>query len=320
MATPILSIVTPTREGFSKHWLREFLKIKGDVELILVHPPGMAKPTIEDPRVQQINSPFRGEIIQRMTGLLNATGTYVLTVNCDEYLNPDIAELAVQYFTQFPDSWVMRLSRKEFPFGKKAELDKPWESLPPIKDLKVCSKAQGTQKLYNEGNYLLEVPIAPLEKPFDIGCFWRGRRDHHGYHAENFDKKVWKTKMVQETLKELSSSMNLFGPFKYVPFWCLDRLLGLSLQAKFYQSGKCIGHLMPFPEQIRIEDNPPEYKRTKRFYVIAEILLLKRFPQYGYLWNLIIHQIVEVPIRAVASIKRRVFREKAMVISNVESI
>ena len=51
----------------------------------------MKKLPIRDPRVQQINSLFRGEIIQRMTGLMNASKKYVLTVNCDELLHPDIA-------------------------------------------------------------------------------------------------------------------------------------------------------------------------------------------------------------------------------------
>ena len=43
MSQPILSIVVPTREGFAEHWLNELVKIKGDVEFILVHPPGMKK-------------------------------------------------------------------------------------------------------------------------------------------------------------------------------------------------------------------------------------------------------------------------------------
>jgi hypothetical protein len=67
--------------------------------------------------------------------------------------------------------------------------------------------------------------------------------------------------------------------------------LGLFIQAKFFEKGKIIGHLLPLPEQIRVEANPPEYKKSRRFYLLAELLLLKRFPQYGYLWNLIIDQV-----------------------------
>jgi glycosyltransferase involved in cell wall biosynthesis len=305
MTTPVLSIVVPTREGFSSHWLAELLKIGGEVEFILSHPPGMKKPEIADPRVQQINSAFRGEIIQRMTGLLNARGTYILTVNCDEYLNPNITEIAVAYFQRFPESWMMRLSKKAFEYGDQASLERPWHSV-DIAQMKVCSRVEGTYKLYGEPDYILEIPIAPVDNKFDIGCFVRGRKDHHGEHTENFDKKVWKNEMVQAALKELVSTMTFAGSIKYVPFWCLDRLLGLFIQSKFYEKGKVIGHLLPDPEQIRVEDNPPNHKRTRRFYVFAEILLLRRFPQYGYLWNLIVHQVVEIPLRAIDLAKRKV--------------
>ena len=97
--------------------------------------------------------------------------------------------------------------------------------------------------------------------------------------------------LFQSSLQELTQTMIIAGPLKYVPIWCLDRLLGLFIQAKFFEKGKIIGHLLPFPEQIRVEENPPEYKKSKRFYLFAEVLLLRRFPQYGYLWNLIIDQI-----------------------------
>lgn len=310
MAIPILSIVVPTREGFSEYWLKEFLQIKGEeVELILVHPPGMKKSPDVDPRLKQINSSFRGEIIQRMTGLINVTGTYILTINCDEYLNPNILDIAVKYFSKYPDSWVLRLKHKNFAYGDIAGLEAAWENPPDIDELKICSRAEGSQNLYKENkNYMIEIPIAPLDNKFDVGCLYRGRKDHHGYHTENFDKKVWKTQMVQAALKDIGEAMILFGPIKYVPFWCLDRLLGLFVQAKFYEKGKVIGHLLPEPEQIRSEDNPPENRRTKRFYVFAEILLLKHFPQYGYLWNLILHQTVEIPVRAFDSIKRKLLK------------
>ncbi len=297
MSQPVLSIVVPTREGFSEHWFTKLLTIEGNVEFILVHPPGMAKHPATDSRLQQINSAFRGEIIQRMTGMLNASGKYILTVNCDEYLTPKIVEVGIEYFTRFPDSWVVRLSRKGFKYGDHAELDNPWQDIPAIRDLAVCfnnkekNKNKNESISYEKGNCLLEIPIAPLNNKFDWHCFFRKRKDHHGIHTENFDKKIWKNEMVQETLLDIIQTMIFFGPIKYVPFWCLDRLLGLFIQAKFFEQGKIIGHLLPQPEQIRIEENPPEYKKSQRFYVIAEILLIKRFTQYGYLWNLIIDQI-----------------------------
>ncbi len=298
---PTLSIVVPTREGFSDHWLQELLKVEGEVEFILVHPPGMKKYTVDDPRLQQINSSFRGEIIQRLTGLLNTSGKYVLTINCDEYLIPNILEIAVNYFNKFPDSWVLRLSKKGFKFGDKASLESTWHNIPKIEELKICDRETN----YDSGKCIVEIPIAPLDKKLDLLCLLRRRKDHHGVHTENFDKKVWKNEMLQETLKELSETMVLGGPFKYVPFWCLDRLLGLFIQAKFFEKGKIIGHLLPLPEQIRVEDNPPNYKKSKRFYLVAEILLLKKFPPYGYLWNLIIDQIRGTASRGVNFVLRR---------------
>lgn len=62
--TPVLSIVVPTREGFSDHWLHKLLEVKGDVEFILVHPPGATKHPVANPRMRQIISPLRGEIIR----------------------------------------------------------------------------------------------------------------------------------------------------------------------------------------------------------------------------------------------------------------
>ena len=295
MSQPVLSIVVPTREGFSEHWFTKLLEIEGDVEFILVHPPGMKKHPTTDPRLQQINSSFRGEIIQRMTGMLNASGKYILTINCDEYLTPKIVEVAQDYYARFPDSWVVRLSRKGFTYGDRNVLDNPWQELPAIKDLAVCfhnkKKNKNPDIAYDKGNCLLEIPIAPLTNKLDWNCFVRQRKDHHGTHTENFDKKIWKNEMLQETLQDIIKTMSFFGPIKYIPFWCLDRLLGLFIQAKFFEQGKIIGHLLPQPEQIRIEENPPEYKKSRRFYIIAEILLVKRFQEYGYLWNLIIDQV-----------------------------
>jgi glycosyltransferase involved in cell wall biosynthesis len=295
--SPILSIVIPTREGFAEHWITELLKVKGEVEFILVHPPGAKKYPTTDPRVRQIINPLRGEIIQRTSGLMNATAPYTLTINCDEYINPDLVEITRQYFQRFPDSWVMRLSRKDVDYDDKKTLESPWASLADVDELKVCGKSQGNQKLYGEENYILEIPIAPVDNKFDILCLVRGRKDHRGAHTENFDKKVWKTAMVQETLEDIVTLMPLIGPFKYIPFWCLDRILGLSIQAKFFEQGKgkVIGHLLPLPEQIRIENNPPEYIRFDRYGVLSEFYLVRRFPQYGYMWNLLLPNVLNVP-------------------------
>ncbi|NJM97544.1 MAG: transposase [Phormidesmis sp. RL_2_1] len=309
MAKPFLSIVVPMREGFSTHWFEELLKVQGDVEFILIHPPGVQPEPCEDRRMRQLVSPFRGEIIQRLSGLINATGQYVLTFNCDEYINPELPALTKRYFQQFPDSWMMRLSKQDFPYGDEAAFHQPWINLPEdLTAIPVCRKDDNNLRLYEKENRMMEVPIAPMHNKFDIACILRGRRDHFGPHAENFDKKVWINAMVQETLQDIIGGLTLTGPIKYLPFWCLDRLLGLSLQAKFYDNRKpdqVIGHKLPYPAQLRVEDNPPEYRRQGRFYIFAEIILLRLFPQYGYIWNLVIHQIREFPVRALLSLQRK---------------
>jgi hypothetical protein len=316
---PFLSIVIPTREGLSDHWWGELFKVKGNIEFILVHPPGAPLYSVNDPRIKQVVSALRGEIIQRGTGFFNATGTYVLTINCDEYLYPDIEILAREYFDRFPDSWVLRLARREFPYGDRASFDIPWSASTEIKSLQVCSNRENNTNLYQENTYLKEIPIAPLENPFNPIALLGQRRDHKGNHIENFDKKIWKNERVQTAIQEITMLMNLGGPIKYIPFWCLDRLLGLYIQARFFESGKIIGHWMPeLPEQIRVEDNPPEHKRTRRFYFIAEILLLKKFPEYGYFWNLILAQATEVPGRAIDSLRRKIARTPSLNLADIQ--
>ncbi|TRT75137.1 MAG: transposase [Microcystis sp. M_OC_Ca_00000000_S217Cul] len=302
VSTPSLSIVIPTREGFADHWFNALTEVKGEVEFILVHPPGAPKYPTSDPRVQQIVSPLRGEIIQRISGLMNATAPYTLTINCDEFLHPDILTMVLQYFQRFPDSWVMRLCTKRFQYGETKELTAPWQPLPQIEELLVWDKSSKNQDGSDRSGYLKEIPIVPFDKrKLDLMCFVRERKDHHGPHTENFYKKVWLTQMVQATCKDIVSLLPLMGPFKYIPFWCLDRLLGLFLQAKFFEQGqgKIIGHLMPSPEQLRMENNPPEYRRLNRYGILSEIFLVKCFPQYGYMWNLVITNLREVPKKYV---------------------
>ena len=60
----------------------------------------------------------------------------------------------------------------------------------------------------------------------------------------------------------------------------------------------------------RIEENPPEYRKTKRFYVFPELLLLKNYPQYGYLWNLILAQLASIPVRGISYIYRQLSGNK----------
>ena len=312
---PILSIVVATTGNFSGHWLEQLLKVKGEVEFIIVYHPQSRYYPINDLRVKQIISPLKGEFIQRLTGLFNASGEYVLDMNEDHFIHPDITGFVLMYFTRFPGSWVMRLNREERRYGDKEPTEKDWAELINIDNLEVCGKSKGNDHLFGEGKGLLEMPIVPLNKKiFDIRfLFWpfTKRKDQHGTHIEGFDQKVWRKNLVQVSIRDLTQMINIIGPLKWVPFWCLDRLLGLYIQAKFFQKGIVIGHWLPQPAQIVNMDNPPERKRTMRFYVTADILLLKRFPQYGYFWNLVFDQLWAIPKRAFAHFFRKLTRQRA---------
>ncbi|MBD2293850.1 transposase [Anabaena sphaerica FACHB-251] len=286
MTNPKLSIIIPMREGVQDSWLQEILKIQGSAEFILVYPPHVPFINISDSRLHQITSPLRGELIQRVTALLNASGKYVLSINCDEYLHPNIIDIAEDYFSNFPDSYFFRLNQVQFPFGD-APIDKPWDSLPKIQDIEV--RKRETSKAYSEAEkqqMMREIPIVPFDNKLDLLAIFRGRKDQQGPHQENFDKKVWKNELVQKALKGVVPNFTLFGPFKYIPFWTADRLMGLSVQAGFFEPEKIAGHWLPLPEQLRTEDNPPNQPRKNRRYVLAEILLLRQFPSFGYIWNL----------------------------------
>jgi len=178
------------REGFGEHWLGELLKVKGDIEFILVHPPGVKPSPVNDPRMKQIVCALRGEIIQRSTGFLNTRGTYILTINCDEYLHTEIVTLVKDYFDRFPNSWVLRLARRGFPYGEREKLESTWPTIPDVNSLAICSRRENNSNLFKDNNYLLELPIAPLDNPFNPQVFLNQRRDQNGPHLENFDKNV----------------------------------------------------------------------------------------------------------------------------------
>ncbi|MEC4894770.1 MAG: hypothetical protein SAL07_15375 [Oscillatoria sp. PMC 1051.18] len=286
MTKPTLSIIIPMRENVEILWLQENLKIQGSVELILVYPPHVPFLEISDPRLRQFSCPLRGEVIQRVTALLNATGEYVLSINCDEYLHPQIVTITEDYFSNFPDSYFFRLQQVTFSFGDRS-ITRPWGSLDNLQNIPV--KKRDPEKHYSpeeKKRMMREIPIVPLENKPDFFGLFRGRKDHRGPHQENFDKKVWKNALVKEALKGVTPTFTLFGPFKYIPFWTADRLVGLSVQSRFFESGKIVGHWLPLPEQLRTEENPPSFPRKYRRYMLAEILLLKQFPNFGYIWNL----------------------------------
>jgi hypothetical protein len=81
MTNSQLSIIIPMREGVQHSWPKELLKVQGSTEFILVYPPHVCFTAISDPHLRQIISPLRGELIQRVTALLNALGKYLLSIN-----------------------------------------------------------------------------------------------------------------------------------------------------------------------------------------------------------------------------------------------
>jgi glycosyltransferase involved in cell wall biosynthesis len=289
---PILSIVTATRGNFSDYWLEQLLQIQGEVEFVLVYPPAAEARLIDDPRVRNLTSSYRGEVIQRFTGLINASGKYVLALDDDDYLHPDILHLVVTYFTQFPDSWVLRLKKENIHISDEAKIQREWQEIPEVSQLEVLKRSRTKEHVE-----LIEIPIVPLDKtrlnPLLCLPFFH-RKDMHGIHMENFNNRVWRAELVQATLADLSLSMRLFGALTWLPNWSLDRLLSLYLQAKFFEKDAVIGHWMPKPGQIRFIDRPSSSKEM-RFYVLADILLVKRFPRYQYFWNLVLWQLSHTP-------------------------
>ena len=296
---PVLSIVTPTRGNFSAYWWEQLGKLTGNVEFILVYPPGVTPKSSSDERVRTLTSPYKGEVIQRLTGLLNATGKYVLALDDDDFVHPSVVNLVISYFQTFPQSVVVRLMMAKIDFQDEEAIKKEWSVLPEIASLKVSETRKDQEFLTT----LQSIPIAPLTNPFDLRQMlfpYQNRQDMHGAHIENFNNKVWKTEVVQGALADLSQTMKLIGALTWIPFWSLDRLLGLYVQAMAFEEKTTVGHWMTKPEQIRYIVQPQQLKKEFRLILPADILLVKRFPQYGYFWNLGFEQFW-VAIRKFAS-------------------
>lgn len=286
---PHLSIVTPTRGNFSDYWIEQLLKVKGNVQFILVYPPNTQIKQISDPRIKVLTSPYKGEVMQRFTGLLNATGDYVLALDDDDFVHPDILNLTIEYFKQFPESWALRPKMKTIAYTDQEAITKPWADIPDISQLEAVSKRPSEEQY----PVLQELPIAPLKNKFNslhLVNPYLERKDMHGVHMENFNNKIWKNELVQQALTDLSGTMRVIGALTWIPFWSLDRLLSLFIQAKFFEEGTIIGHWLHAPEQIRYIKTPQTLKQEFRLILPADVLLLKRFPQYGYFWNLFFEQ------------------------------
>ncbi|MFM7423476.1 MAG: glycosyltransferase family A protein, partial [Elainella sp.] len=184
--SPILSIVTPTRGNFSQDWLDRLLQVQGEVQLILVYPAGVAVKPIADPRVVSLVSPYKGEMMQRFVGLLNATGQFVIALDDDDLIHPQVLNLAQTYFERFPESWVLRLSKNVIDFRQTEQINRDWDTIPDVQQLDICRKTPETPYPYQNGKFtgLLELPVAPLTKSFNWLALlpFSQRRDNHGYH------------------------------------------------------------------------------------------------------------------------------------------
>jgi hypothetical protein len=173
--------------------------------------------------------------------------------------------------------------------------------LPDIVQIKTAPKRiEGSEDL-------IEIPIAPLDNKFEIrlAIFPYGKRkDLHGYHLEPFNNNIWKTEMVKETVTDFSQNTRLAEFLTWLPLWGFDRALGLFIQAKFFQKDLTVGHWMPEPGQIRYIVKPYSMK-TPRILFPSDALLAKRFPQYGYFWNLFFEELyngIKTKIKIMAKI------------------
>jgi glycosyltransferase involved in cell wall biosynthesis len=267
--------------------LQQLLAIQGEVEFIWVYPPGAVTPCVEDPRVKIFHSLYQGETAQRAVGLLNASGQYVLALDDDDFLHPQVVALAKDYFDNFPQSWLLRLHKGGIDYLDEEKIKAPWPELPAINQLNISRKRQDK---YQD---LVEVPIAPLDNPFELRlALWpyAKRKDFHGYHLEPFNNNIWKTILVKEALDDFVRNMRIGEILTWLPLWGFDRALGLFLQAKFFQKDMYIGHWMPEPSQIRYIVRPYSMK-SPRILFPSDALLVKRFPQYGYFWNLFFEEL-----------------------------
>jgi hypothetical protein len=282
---PILSIVTPTRGNFSDYWLENLLNVQGDIQFVIVYPPGACIRQFSDQRVKAIMSPYKGEMMQRFVALLNAEGKYLLALDDDDFVHPEILTLIKDYFDCYPDSIVLRPKTERIDIKNTVSIQRPWEPILSIKDL------------LETGQKLKEVPIAPLDTSFDkrylVWPFLQ-RRDDKAPHIENFNNKIWQGEYVRKSLPSLSKATQLWGVLTWIPNSGFDRLMGLFVQAYSFRSGQVLGHWMPTPAQIRFISEDPALK-PPRYHFLSDFILVKRFPQYGYFWNLFFNKISYLP-------------------------
>ena len=296
---PLLSIITPTLGKFSSYWLEQLLSIEGDIEFILIYPAGfiasdIADPrvktliSITDPRVRTLISPYKGEMMQRFVGLLNARGTYLLALDDDDYAHPHLLKMIPSYFSRFPESSVLRLKKAVIDSEDKERITSEWKPIPDLENMEV-GKSYDQRKFQG----LLEVPIAPLTSSFKLSYLIFPFKKT-GIHFENFNNIIWKTDVVQKAMSDLSKATEFLGIITWIPRSGFDRLSGLFVQATIFSPDKVIGHFIPGDEQIRFIGSDPALKPA-RFHVVSDFLLVKYFPQYPYLWSVFLSKVYALP-------------------------
>ena len=311
MNEPVLSIVIPTFGRFSEGWLSELLKVRGAVQFVFVYPPNTLIELVDDPRIKVIVSPYQGEMMQTCIGLLNTLGEYVLWVSDRSLVHKNIIELTEQYFYRFPDSLMVRLKREKIDIYDSYYFEQEWDVIPDIHTLDICRRTRENPHVFQKGNYpgLLEIYMAPLTQRFDLRytlCFLMKRLYRSQYYLENFSYTIWKDKVVRETIIDLLEVTRVMEAVTWIPLSGFDRLLGLFVQAKFFQKDVIIGHWMPKPAQIRqLGNSSLSLLRRPRLHVLSDILLLIKYPQYGYFWNLFFNQLHEVPKTVSKALKEK---------------
>lgn len=317
MSKPILSIVIPTLGEFSEDWLSQVLKVKGTVEFVFVYPPNSPIKRIDDPRIKVIVSPYEGEMMQTCIGLLNASGEYVLGMSDRSLAHENIVELTEQYFHRFPESLMVRLKKEEINNFDSCWMKQNWDVIPPIQTLDICKKTRDNPHPFQRGDYsgLLEISIVPLTNRFDIRyalCFLKNKRSWNPCNIENFSYKIWKKQVVTEPLTDLLKGTRLMEVITWIPSAGFERLLGLFVQAKFFHRDAIIGHWMPKPAQIRqLKNTPVTLLRRPRLHVLSDVILVIRYPQYGYFWNLFFNQLHQAQRTVIKALKEKLLGKRS---------
>ncbi|TAF56190.1 MAG: glycosyltransferase family 2 protein [Oscillatoriales cyanobacterium] len=218
--------------------------------------------------------------MQRYVGLLNARGRYIICIDDDDYMHPDLPLAAEHYFQRFPESWLLRLHKELIPSNEPSSFIAPWNPIPDILNLTVVERSDS----------LRSIPIAPLRNHFKLRYLIQPYRKT-GWFMENFNNTVWRTDIVQQALPRIAKVMTICGNLKLIPNSGCERFFGLFIQAFAYRPSLTIGHLLPETAPIRFSKVDPALKKP-RFHIFVDFLLFRAFPSYDYFWSLFSAQLI----------------------------